>query len=244
MKKKLCPQCKIPSVYVKNEKGECYYRKWFSMCEFDLLLNGLREKVRVKQGQKAEAGVGIMDSQCVRWGDNRSLNGIDGNKKVKGIKRHVVVDKNGFLIAVMVTTACVHDGKAAYLLARCLKELCCNLKVILADAGYRGEVAGRIRKAFGYALEVIVSGDKSNGFKPIGKRWIVERTFSWFDNYRRLCRNYGFTFDSAEEMVQLAAIRMLLTKFKRQALIPYKQNGLAGGFSYKSRTSNKLMRAK
>ena len=51
------------------------------MGEFDLLLNNLREKVRVKQGQKAEASVGIMDSQSVRWGDNRSLNGIDGNKK-------------------------------------------------------------------------------------------------------------------------------------------------------------------
>ena len=180
--------------------------------EFDLLLNNLREKVRVKSGQKAEATVAIMDSQSVRWGDNRSLNGIDGNKKVKGVKRHVVVDKNGFLMAVMVTIACVHDGKAAYLLARCLKELCCNIEVILADAGYRGEVAAKIRKAFGYVLEVIVSGDKSNGFKPIGKRWIVEGTFSWFDNYRRLCRNYGFTFDSAEEMVKFAAIRMLPNK--------------------------------
>ena len=119
---------------------------------WELLLNNLREKVRIQKGQNAEASVGIMDSQSVRWGDNRSLNGIDGNKKVKGIKRHVVVDKNGFLIAVMVTIACVHDGKAAYLLARCLKELCW-----------------------------------SNGFKPIGKRWVVERTFSWFDNYRRLC---------------------------------------------------------
>ncbi|MFT0226047.1 transposase [Bacteroides thetaiotaomicron] len=70
----------------------------------------------------------------------------------------------------------------------------------------------KLKKVFGYALEVIVSGNKSNGFKPIGKRWIVERTFSWFDNYRRLCRNYEFTFDSAEEMVKLAAIRMLLNK--------------------------------
>ena len=124
----------------------------------------------------------------------------------------VVVDKNGFLIAIMVTIACVHDGKAAYLLTRCLKELFCNLKVILADAGYRWEVAGSIKKAFGYALEIIVSGNKSNSFKPIGKRWIVERTFSRFDNYRRLCQNYEFTFDSAEEMVKLAAIRMLLNK--------------------------------
>lgn len=46
-------------------------------------------------GQEAEASLGIMDSQSVRWGNNRSLNGIDGNKKVKGVKRHVVVDKNG-----------------------------------------------------------------------------------------------------------------------------------------------------
>ena len=124
----------------------------------------------------------------------------------------VVVDKNGFLLAVMVTIACVHDSKAAYLLARCLKELCCNIKIILADAGYRGEIAEKIKNAFGYILEVVISGDKVNGFKPIGKRWVVERTFSWFDNYRRLCRNYELTFDSAEEMVKLAAIRMLLNK--------------------------------
>ena len=67
-----------------------------------------------------------MDGPSVCWG-NHSLNGIDGNKKVKGIKRHVVVDKNGFLIAVMVAIACVHDGKTAYLLFGYLKELCCNM---------------------------------------------------------------------------------------------------------------------
>lgn len=66
--------------------------------------------------------------------------------------------------------------------------------------------------SFGYILEVVVSGDKVNSFKPIGKRWIVERTFSWFDNYRRLCRNNELTFDSAEEMVKIASIRMLLNK--------------------------------
>ena len=53
--------------------------------------------------------MGIIDSQSVRWGDNCSLNGIDGNKKVKGIKRHVAVDKNGFLIAIMVTLACTME---------------------------------------------------------------------------------------------------------------------------------------
>ena len=151
----------LPSHFAPWELVYYYYRKWSSLGEFDLLLNKLREEVRVMNGQNPEASVGIMDSQSVSWGDNRSLNGIDGNKKMKGIKRHIVVDKNGFLIAVMVTIACVHDGKAAFLLARCLKELCCHIKVILADAGYRGEVPAKIKKAFGYALEIIVSGDKS-----------------------------------------------------------------------------------
>ena len=124
-----------------------------------------------------------MDSQSVRWGNNnRSLSGIDGNKKIKGVKRHVVVAKNCFLLAVMVTIACVHDSKAACLLARYLRELCCNIKIILADAGYRGEIADKIKTVFGYILEVVVSGDKVNVFKPIGKRWMVERTFAWFDN--------------------------------------------------------------
>ena len=62
-----------------------------------------------------EPSVGIIDSQSVKWGNNQSLNGVDGNKKVKGVKRHIVVDKNGFLIAVMVTVANIHDSKAAYI---------------------------------------------------------------------------------------------------------------------------------
>ena len=176
------------------------------------MLNNLRETVRLKMGQKAEASLGIMDSQSVRWGDNRSLNGIDGNKKVKGVKRHVVVDKNGFLLAVMVTIACVHDSKAAYLLARCLRELSCNIKVILADSGYRGEIAEKIKNAFGYILEVVVSGDKLKGFRPIGKRWIVERTFAWLDNDRRLCRNYELLLETSENMTKLSAIKLLLNK--------------------------------
>ena len=72
----------------------------------------------------------------------------------------MVVDKNNFLLAVMATIACVHDSKAAYLLARCLRKLCCNVKIILADAGYREEIAEKIKKAFGYILEVTtISGE-------------------------------------------------------------------------------------
>lgn len=151
-------------------------------------------------------------SQSVRWGNNKALNGVDGNKKVKGIKRHVVVDKNGFLIAVMVTVANIHDSKAACFLMRVLKELCSSVTTIIANGGYRGELAENIRNTFGYVLQVVISGYKNHGFRPIKKRWIIERTFAWFDYNRRLCRNYETTFDSAEEIVKIASVKLLLNK--------------------------------
>lgn len=78
-----CQWRMFPSHFALWELVYYYYRKWSSLGDFDLLLNNLREKVRVKNDQNAEASVCIMDSKSVRWGDNRSLNGIDGNKKVK-----------------------------------------------------------------------------------------------------------------------------------------------------------------
>jgi putative transposase len=146
-----------------------YYRKWSEQTDFDLLLSYLRESVRIKRSQNRQAGAGIMDSQSVRWGNNCSLNGIDGHKKVKGIKRHVVVDKNGFLIAIMVTVASIHDSKAAYLLMRVLKELCTSVKVILADGGYRGEMIETVKKSFNYIIQVVVGNYKEQGFRPIHK---------------------------------------------------------------------------
>jgi len=179
----------------------------------DLILEKLRSIIRIKKGQKPRATLGIMDSQSVRWGNNRSFKSYDGNKKVKGIKRHVVVDKNGFLLAVMVTVAHIHDSKAVMQLMRVLRECFHSITVILADGGYCGGIIDEVKKKFGYLLKIVMrrqSSDKS--FKPVHKRWVVERTFSWFDNDRRLCRNYELLMETSEEMVKLSAIKLLLNK--------------------------------
>ena len=84
-----------------------------------------------------------MDNQSVRWNDNFLLNSVEDNKKVKGLKRYVVVDKNGFIIVVMMAIACVYGTRL--LICRYLEELCCNIKVILADIGYRGRTAEMIK---------------------------------------------------------------------------------------------------
>jgi len=190
-----------------------YFRKWINLEDFDVLLEKIRRKVRIQRDQLPEPTLGIMDSQSIRWGNNRSLNGIDGNKKVKGVKRHIIVDKNGFLIAVMVTVANIHDSQAALLLMRVLKDFLSSVRVILADGGYRGKLIAEIKKKFGYLIKISLRTDISNNaFKPIAKRWIIERTFAWFDNDRRLCRNYELLMETAEEMVKLSAIKQLLNK--------------------------------
>jgi transposase len=208
-----CQWRMLPINFAKWQLVYYYYKKWSDIEQFDLLLSKLRESVRIKKGQNAQESLGLMDSQSVRWGNNRALNSYDGNKKVKGIKRHVIVDKNGFLIAVMVTVAHIHDSKAVMLLIRLLKEMLSSIKVIIADGGYRGEIAEQVKKGFGYLIQVVMrSDDNKTGFKPIHKRWVVERTFAWFDNDRRLCRNYELLLESSENMVKLAAIKLLLNK--------------------------------
>ena len=154
-----------------------------------------------------------MDSQSIKWGNNRALKGFDGNKRIKGIKRHVVVDKNGFLLAIMVTVANVHDSKAVDFLMRTLAYFLTPVKIILADGGYRGEILEHIKTKFGYLINVVMRSDeKKEGFKPISKRWIIERTFAWFDNERRLCRDYELLMENSENMVKLSAIKNLLNK--------------------------------
>jgi transposase len=209
-----CQWRMLPTDFPQWQLVYYYYRKWVAAEIFDKILDKLRSKVRVKQGQKAMATMGIMDSQTVRWGNNRSLKSYDGNKKVKGIKRHIVVDKNGFLLAVMVTAAHIHDSQCVLMLMRVLQDAFCNIKCIMADGGYRGDIIKEVFKKFGYMLKIVLRKDNGNQqFKPVANRWIVERTFAWFDNDRRLCRNYELLMESAEEMTKLAAIKLLINKF-------------------------------
>ncbi|MDB5153382.1 MAG: putative transposase for insertion sequence element [Mucilaginibacter sp.] len=75
----------------------------------------------------------------------------------------------------------------------------CGIKVIIVDGGYRGEIAEQVKKSFGYLIQVVMRSDgRKAGFKPIDKRWVVERTLAWFDNDRRLCRNYELLLESSE----------------------------------------------
>jgi transposase len=130
-----CQWRMLPKSYPKWELVYYYYSKWAEDGTIDLILEGLRTKVRILKGQRGSPSLGIMDSQSVRSANNRALKGVDGNKKVKGRKRHIVIDKNSWLISVMVCVANIHDSKAAELLAKVLKENILSLKLIMRIKG-------------------------------------------------------------------------------------------------------------
>ncbi|PWK77084.1 DDE family transposase [Mucilaginibacter oryzae] len=88
-----------------------------------------------------------------------------------------------------------------------------SIKVIIADGGYRGEIIEQVKKRLGFLIQIVMrSDDKKTKFTPVHKRWVLERTFAWFDDDRRLCRNYELLLESSENMVKLAAIKLLLNK--------------------------------
>ena len=138
--------------------------------------------------------------------------GIDGNKKVKGRKQHVVTDSLGLIKSAAVHPANVHDSKGAMLVLDGLRGASRRLTRILADGGYRGGLADRVMERLGARLEVTVLPGRD--FVPAGR---VERTFAWMENFRRLTIDYEFRSDSTVAMIYLANCYIALNKVLKHA---------------------------
>ncbi|MDR1341583.1 MAG: transposase [Prevotellaceae bacterium] len=90
------------------------------------------------------------------------------------------------------------------------------MRKIYADGTYRGELEEKVKNVFGWDMEITLRSDKSTGFKPLPKRWVVERTFSWLENYRRLAKDYEYRVSTSEAMIYLAFIALMLNKIYSQ----------------------------
>jgi putative transposase len=158
-----------------------YFRKWQNEGIIDQVSDYMIERVRTKKGRNASPSLGIIDSRSVKTSRQRgAARGFDGGKNVKGRKQHIIVDTLGLVLAVVVHAANIHDSNAAYTVIEQLKYRYPRLKKIIADGGYRGKLIDRVKSSFGWILEIVLRSDKPKKFEILPKRWIVERTFSWF----------------------------------------------------------------
>ena len=186
----------LPTEYPKWQIVYYYFRRWGAMDAFGEFEDDLVKKVRLRRGESETPTIGAIDSQSARSALPRSQKGIDGNKKVKGVKRNIITDKDGDILEATTTPANVHDSKSAYALVALLVTAFPWIKRIYADRGYRGNFVEAAKHDFGIDIEITHS-NYSGQFVPAKKRWVVERTFAWLDNFRRLCRNYEETTASA-----------------------------------------------
>ncbi|MCS3112282.1 IS5 family transposase [Bacteroides fragilis] len=191
-----------------------YFRKWKTEGVFEELMHHLRQVVRKTKGRDSSPSIGIIDSRSVRTSHHvdRAEYGIDGGKKVKGRKEHIIVDSLGLPMAARVHAANIHDSVGAVDTIKLLQYNFPRLKKIIADGGYRGSLVDLV-KGYGWDLSVVLRPkESSKKFQVLPLRWIVERTFSWIENYRRMTTDYEFKTESAEAMLQITFCQIMLKK--------------------------------
>ena len=174
----------------------------------------LREAVRKAPKKAISPSVGLIDSRSVRTSHHvdSSEYGIDGGKKVKGRKEHIIVDTLGLPMAVKVHAANIHDSVGAVEPIKQIRYIFPRLRKIIADGGYRGKLSDMV-KDFGWELSVVLRPDESSKkFQVLPLRWIVERTFSWIENYRKMTTDYEYKTESAETMLQIIFAQIMLKK--------------------------------
>jgi putative transposase len=211
------------------------FSRWAAQGRFEQMHDRLREQWRLRIGRNAQPSAAIIDSQSTRASPQGGPSGFDAGKKVKGRKRHLVVDTLGVVLAVTVTAASVQDRDAApAVVAQACAKLP-SLKALFADAAYAGVCAEQLRTAHSLDVQIVrhpanrVSGVFANAQQALwplpppaafvvqAKRWVVERTHAWNERCRRLIMHHDRSTSIACTWVWLAEARILLARLVQDA---------------------------
>jgi putative transposase len=206
-----------------------YFVAWQNDGSWQRILDALRGQIRTEAGREETPSVACIDTQSVKSTEMGGSVGYDGGKKIKGRKRHILVDSLGLLLAVVVTAANLDDGTyASLVLAKLTPEKYPRLQKVFADNKYNNKTlqAWLRDQQVPYEIEISVKEAAEKRFKPLKIRWVVEQAHACHGRCRRLSKDYERRTSYSETWVQLSAIQRMVRRLRpdpknRQAPFKY-----------------------